>query len=138
MKTVSLLLHWYYFSSVTRHQEWTPEYLKTFVGSQKILDVPLSSFDAFYRGGEEGIQNPWRKACPQAPFDQAFRLQFNLAVGGTNGYFTDGKDEKPWDNRSPTAAKEFWDSRDQWMPSWDLFGENSSLAVDSVKVYKVC
>ena len=33
------------------------------------------------------VESPWRGQGPNAPFDQAFYLILNLAVGGTNGYF---------------------------------------------------
>ena len=42
----------------------------------------------------------------------------NLAVGGTNGYFPDswvnGNGEKPWNNASPTAMKDFWLAKNSW------------------------
>jgi hypothetical protein len=66
-------------------------------------------------------------------------LQFNVAIGGTQGYFAEGAGNKPWNNSSPgTAANEFWNRKDEWLPSWDLVGENSSLAIDYVKVFDMC
>jgi hypothetical protein len=102
------------------------------------MNIPLSEFNAFQRGGFKNLDNPWKYACPQAPFDQEFVLQFNVAVGGTQGYFGEGLGNKPWSNNSPNAAKEFWDGRAQWLSTWDLVGEESAMAIDSVKVYKMC
>ena len=65
-----------------------------------------------------------------------FYIKFNVAVGGTGGYIpddcTNGNGEKPWSNQSPTAPKEFWDGRDQWLPTWN--GEDTAMQVDYVRV----
>ena len=62
----------------------------------------------------------------------------NVAVGGTNYYFgddwTNGNGDKPWDNTSPNAPKDFWDGRDQWYSTWN--GEDAAMQVDFVRVYK--
>lgn len=42
----------------------------------------------------------------------------NLAVGGTNGWFEDGKSDKPWIDTSENAPKDFWEARDTWYPTW--------------------
>lgn len=67
-------------------KEWTPEAMRTFIDGKEILNVPLTNFNAFQRGGfQTSNANPWKDACPQAPFDQEFVLMFNVAIGGTNG-----------------------------------------------------
>ena len=62
----------------------------------------------------------------------------NVAVGGTV-YFSDGFTNspyaKPWLNSSPTAAKDFWDARANWLPTWD--GEEAAMQVNYVRVEAV-
>ncbi len=65
-----------------------------------------------------------------------------MAVGGTNGYFPDGKENvtanivlgygKPWSNEDPNAVDAFWNAEAEWYPTWD--GENAALQVDYIKV----
>jgi hypothetical protein len=63
--------------------------------------------------------DPWSKTGnPSAPFDQSFYLILNVAVGGSNGWFTDGKNGKPWVNNSPNSRVTFWNDRDQWSKTW--------------------
>lgn len=114
-----------------------------------------------------GTENPWRFGSTMAPFDQEvrrkiypktpnlnrkyakdsipfFAFQFyciiNLAVGGT-GYFPDdgvNPGGKPWLNTSPRAATEFWNGRNQWLPTWKLeenFSKDASLQVDYVRIW---
>ena len=53
--------------------------------------------------------NPWGYTGNDAtPFDQEFYLILNVAVGGTNGWFDDGVQGKPWVNDDPSAKLEFW------------------------------
>lgn len=59
----------------------------------------------------------------------------NVAVGGTQGYFPDGKGNKPWDNGSSQSVNQFWNNKDQWYNTWDKVGENSAMKIDSVKVW---
>lgn len=64
----------------------------------------------------------------------------NVAVGGTNGYFPDNNDtiyRKPWKNRSPSAMKEFWTRRDDWISTWNFSNDDSSMIVDSIRVWAV-
>lgn len=49
----------------------------------------------------QGIPNPWAGGSKMAPFDQEFFIILNVAVGGTNGFFSDYMDNlggKPWVN----------------------------------------
>lgn len=51
------------------------------------------------------LVNPWLKSNNNsAPFDRAFYLAINVAVGGTNGWFPDGVGEKPWVDSASTAV----------------------------------
>ncbi|KAF4984218.1 hypothetical protein FZEAL_558 [Fusarium zealandicum] len=107
--------------------EWSEKYLFTYVNT-RLLQVTYTNFKKpmWKRGGFPDIdQNGTRLTDPwsatgelNAPFDQEFYLIINLAVGGTNGWFEDGKSDKPWYDSSPTARRDFWDSRDQWQSTW--------------------
>lgn len=63
-----------------------------------------------------------------------FYFIINLAVGGKT-YFPDT--ENIWNITSEAAMKEFWLNREQWLPSWHFDNDNSSLIVDSVKVWAI-
>lgn len=117
--------------------EWTPTYLKFSVDDQLIGNVEVGS--GFWAlGGFQG-DNIWTNSN-SAPFDQNFHIIFNLAVGGTNGYFPDTGNQggKPWQNSAAHAATDFWNGRDQWLSGWNLGNNNSSdasLIVDSIQVW---
>lgn len=107
--------------------EWSEKYLFTYINT-RLLQVTYTNFkkSMWKRGGfpdasENGtrLENPWEEAGDKnAPFDQAFYLILNVAVGGTNGWFEDSKSGKPWFDASPKAKKEFWEARDEWYPTW--------------------
>ncbi|KAJ3214218.1 hypothetical protein HDU67_001970 [Dinochytrium kinnereticum] len=114
---------------------WTPESIKTYIDDESniVLDVPLNDF---YAKGKfpEGVNNPWVHGCAgQAPFDQEFYIIMNVAIGGTAGYFPVGT---PWSPTSVTAARDFWNARGQWLPTWK--GDDVAMQVDSVKVWEMC
>lgn len=54
--------------------------------------------ESFWEKGEFSpeMENPWVNEDNSAPFNREFYLQISLSVGGTNGYFPDGLDGKPW------------------------------------------
>lgn len=123
--------------------EWTPQGITFYVDNMLIGSVNVGS--GFWdRGGfaqhAPGTENPWRHGSVMAPFDQEFYIIMNLAVGGTN-FFPDGATNpggKPWHNESPQAATDFWNGRNQWLPSWNLnedFSREASLQVDYVRVW---
>ncbi|KAF4124459.1 to mixed-linked glucanase precursor [Geosmithia morbida] len=107
--------------------EWSQKYLFTYVNS-RLLQVMYTNFDkpmwdrgAFSRAtvNASRVVDAWSQTGhDNTPFDQSFYLIINLAVGGTNGWFDDGKSGKPWINDSPNAPKDFWDARAQWQPTW--------------------
>ncbi|KAL9698639.1 hypothetical protein quinque_002080 [Culex quinquefasciatus] len=124
--------------------EWTPEYMKFSIDDEQQMLVEGNFWN---RGNFEerapGTPNPWVSGGKMAPFDEEFYIIMNLATGGTNGYFPDapamnsGK-PKPWSNQSPTAIREFWSAKADWLPTWKLNENNSkeaSLQVDYVKVW---
>ncbi|KXN69865.1 glycoside hydrolase family 16 protein [Conidiobolus coronatus NRRL 28638] len=116
--------------------EWTGDYLRTYVDNQPVLTV---NYDKSYwdRGQFPSyLNNPWQGRSKSAPFDRDFYLIFNVAVGGTNGYFPEGAGNKPWSNQSPVAMKEFWDNRNQWLPTWPK-DDRRDLIIDYVRVYSL-
>lgn len=84
--------------------------------------------------------DPWTKTGnASTPFDQPFYLILNVAVGGSNGWFQDGKDDKPWVDGSPNARVTFWNDRDKWGPTWsgeDGGGPTGEMRVRSVKMWQ--
>ncbi len=65
-----------------------------------------------------------------------------MAVGTTNGYLGDncvnggGAAPKPWNNSDPwaVAMEKFYDDRHNWLETWN--GENASLQVDYMRIYR--
>ncbi len=72
-------------------------------------------------GAQVIVQNPYQDVQGSkaiAPFDQKFYLILNLAVGGTSGWFPDGKGEKPWFDGSLTAMRDFAKAKEKWYGTW--------------------
>ncbi|XP_041787224.1 beta-1,3-glucan-binding protein-like [Anopheles merus] len=125
--------------------EWTPEFMRFSVDDEQVMQVEgnfweLGRFDE----RRPGVQNPWVSGGKMAPFDQEFYIIMNLAVGGTNGFFPDvppavnANGNKPWSNNSPTALRDFWLGRSDWLPTWKLQENDSaeaSFQVDYVRVW---
>ena len=122
--------------------EWSEKYLFTYIDT-RLLQVLYTNFNEplFKRGdfpltdsNGTSLVDPWSGSPNlQAPFDKPFYLIMNVAVGGTNGWFEDGKSGKPWVDSSPTAKKDFWNSQGQWFPTW---AENGQMIVESVKMWQ--
>jgi len=127
--------------------EWDEEHISFFLDDEEILtvDPEQEGHDGFWSFGEfedkvPGSTNPWvGSSSKMAPFDKEFYIILNVAVGGTNGFFGDdwinGAGAKPWRNTSPTAFLEFWNGRNQWLPTWKE-GE-TAMVVNYVKVWKM-
>lgn len=78
--------------------------------------------------------NANRKA---APFDQEFYITLGVGVGGVRVFpdnTTSSGLSKPWKNRGAKAMLNFWNSRNQWLPSW---GDRDKIAfaIDYVRVW---
>ncbi|KAH7381818.1 concanavalin A-like lectin/glucanase domain-containing protein [Cadophora sp. MPI-SDFR-AT-0126] len=125
--------------------EWSEKYLFTYIDS-RLLQVFFINFqnkpNMWDRGSfgetivnKSALHNPWSQTGNRnSPFDQAFYLILNVAVGGTNGYFKDGVDSKPWGDASYTAPLEFYDAQSLWLPTW---GNETArgMTVKSVKMW---
>jgi beta-glucanase (GH16 family) len=116
---------------------WTNTSMITYVDdpSNVVLNVPIKQ--AFWTLGDfqnTGFNNPWLGRPNNAPFDQKFYFIFNVAVGGTGGYFPDGVGGKPWSNEDPNAVNAFWNARDDWYATW--IGETAAMQIDWVHVYQ--
>lgn len=107
--------------------EWSQKYIFTYVNSRLLqvmyqpFDTPLWAKGNFPLSDSNGsrLVDPWTQTGnPSTPFDQPFYLILNVAVGGTNGWFEDGINGKPWVDGSPSAKKDFWTSQGSWMPTW--------------------
>ena len=122
--------------------EWSEKYLFTYIDT-RLLQVLYTNFNAplwqrgnFPLSSSNGTRlvDPWSQTGNDAtPFDQDFYLILNVAVGGTNGWFQDGVEGKPWVDQSPTARHDFWNAQSQWYPTWK---DNGRMAVKSVKIWQ--
>lgn len=121
--------------------EWSEKYLYMYLDS-RLLQVMYTNFKTgLWQRGNFALSDangtafvdPWSQTGrASTPFDQNFYLILNVAVGGTNGWFVDGKAEKPWVDASPTAKKDFWNARDRWFPTWT----KPEMQVKSVKMWQ--
>ncbi|XP_042863604.1 beta-1,3-glucan-binding protein isoform X2 [Penaeus japonicus] len=121
--------------------DWNKDKMEIYVDDVLQLTVdPGSSFWDF-SGMDPSFDNPWVAGSKMAPFDQKFYLVLNVAVGGTNGFFPDDIGPKPWSNLSPTAFLDFWNARNEWLPTWQAgesrISEGAAMQVDYVRVWKM-
>lgn len=117
---------------------WSENEMYTYIDndSNRVLQVPITqSFWELGGWNETTLDNPWRGQPNNAPFDQDFYLVFNLAVGGTNGYFPDGMGGKPWSDASSTAYAEFNAALSDVTATWGKNGD-AALQIKSVKVWQ--
>ncbi|XP_052237086.1 beta-1,3-glucan-binding protein-like [Dreissena polymorpha] len=116
--------------------DWTVDHIIVSVDNQEVLRVPIGSGGFWQKGGFHG-HNPWGSGSKAAPFDTAFYLILNVAIGGTNGFFPDTwtyNSRKPYWNNSPNINQNFWDARNEWRPSWQ--GDNVAMEVDYVEMFQ--
>ncbi|XP_030763973.1 beta-1,3-glucan-binding protein-like [Sitophilus oryzae] len=119
---------------------WTPENI-TFLVDENSLGTVSPPSGGFFELGKfsSNATNPWVNGTIMAPFDQDFYLIINLAVGGTH-FFSDNninQGGKPWSNNDTDPGLEFWNGKDQWLPTWDLQGNTTHFIVDYVKVWSL-
>lgn len=131
-------------SDFHRYQmEWTPEGI-TFSIDDVVTEKVYPGEGFWKRGGFDktfpGVESTYRTGTKMAPFDEEFFLIINLSVGGILNFpdNTENPNGKPWKNTSPKAASDFWEGRDQWLPTWDLKNRTkTALQVDYVRVWSV-
>ncbi|ROV86766.1 hypothetical protein VMCG_10883 [Cytospora schulzeri] len=127
--------------------EWTQDYLFTWVDT-RLAQVSYVRFthDFFKFGGygptyENGsrIINPWvgPGTSHVTPFDRPFFLFLTLSVGGTSGWFADGRQGKPWADASTTPKRDFWDARGQWGANWEEKGHGEFI-IKKVSMWQQC
>nr|XP_023017874.1 beta-1,3-glucan-binding protein-like [Leptinotarsa decemlineata] len=119
--------------------EWTQDQITFSVDGKAIGTVRPPNGGFWELGGLDasGLKNPWAGHSKMAPFDEEFHILINLAIGGVT-YFPDdaiNPGGKPWNNKSPKAATDFWEGRNQWLPTWNRNSDDSHLKVDYVKVW---
>ncbi|KAJ3223235.1 hypothetical protein HK099_001370 [Clydaea vesicula] len=125
--------------------EWTEKYILTWVDSPTRV-VAYTAFDKpFFKRGYfpqyfgfnmSTVVDPWSQTGnPATPFDEEFFLVLNVAVGGTNGYFLDGSNGKPWVDKAPSAESDFIKAKDTWLPTWDKNPDNRGMSIDWIKVW---
>lgn len=122
--------------------QWSEKYIFTYIDTRLLqvlytyFDQPFWDYGKFPLSDRNGTQlvNPWAgTGSNTSPFDQDFYLILSVAVGGTNGWFRDGKSGKPWLDSSPTAKRDFWLAKDQWYPTWQ---DRGWMEVKSVKMWQ--
>jgi len=136
--------------------DWSPNGLRFFIDdeNQALMDVPYPLMDQnpwwqnFWEWGKpwKTNENPWGGGSRLAPFDRAFHFILNVAVGGTNGFIPDGAVnrggdpnlQKPWNNGDGyvNSMQKFYNSRNNWLWTWDAEGENNAMQVDYIRVYQ--
>ncbi|KAJ4427903.1 beta-1,3-glucan-binding protein-like [Periplaneta americana] len=125
--------------------EWTEDHMQ-FSIDDEVIGTVAPGDGGFWELGEFGqqvgtVDNPWQYGNKMAPFDQPFYFVLNLACGGVNYYFPDDAQNpggKPWLNTSPAASTDFWNGKNQWLPTWNLDvnnGESAAMQVDYIKVW---
>lgn len=122
--------------------EWSSKYLFTYIDT-RLLQVLYTPFDQpLWKRGQFPLSDangtrlvdPWSaESHDSAPFDREFYLLLNVGVGGTNGWFEDGKGGKPWVDASPTARLDFWNAQGSWFPTWERNGE---MIVSRVRIWQ--
>ncbi|XP_029728560.2 beta-1,3-glucan-binding protein-like [Aedes albopictus] len=133
-----------YHTGFNRYQmEWTPDHITFSINDIETGTVKVGT--GFWARGNfnitsPGMDNPWRYGSIMAPFDQEFYIKISLAIGG-NEYFSDddiNPTKKPWKNDSPHPMTDFWNARNDWLPTWNLDendAKDASIQVDYVRVW---
>ncbi|GAB7356290.1 hypothetical protein MBLNU459_g7094t1 [Dothideomycetes sp. NU459] len=120
--------------------EWSEKYIFSYIDTRLLQVMYVGFTESFWNKGAFPVSDsngtrlvdPWSQTGRDStPFDEDFYLILNVAVGGTNGWFADGVNGKPWVDASATAPLDFWQARDQWYPTWE---KNGQMTVKSVKM----
>jgi len=120
--------------------EWSEKYIFSYINTRLLQVMYVGFTEPLFKRGQfplsdsngTRLEDPWSfTGRENTPFDVDFYLILNVAVGGTNGWFEDGKAGKPWVDSDPGARKAFWAARNQWQPTWE---NNGQMTVKQVKV----
>nr|KAG5708034.1 hypothetical protein BaRGS_025172 [Batillaria attramentaria] len=90
-----------------------------------------------HREGKYGILPPVMsgkiKSKPTLRYGTVeFYMIFNVAVGGTNGFFPEGVwNNKPWSNTGTTAPQDFYRHKNEWYSTWH--GDDVAMMIDYVE-----
>ncbi|KAK3087910.1 hypothetical protein FSP39_012365 [Pinctada imbricata] len=125
--------------------EWSDTYIKYLFDGVVYKTIQPGSGGFWVEGNfqNENIQNPYRNGGTMSPFDQEFYVVLDLAVGGMSAFpdnYINVQYSKPWTTNANTAAKEFWEAKNSWYPTWNPNandGEQAALKVNSLKVWKM-
>jgi beta-glucanase (GH16 family) len=135
--------------AATEHKfglEWSQKYIFTYIDSLLLqvlytgFNEPLFKTGGFPQSDSNGtlIADPWSyTGRDNTPFDQDFYLIINVAVGGTNGWFADGKSGKPWVDHSANPKKDFWNAQKEWLPTWRTKGAGQ-MEISKVDIWQQC
>ncbi|GAM37197.1 hypothetical protein TCE0_022f06912 [Talaromyces pinophilus] len=127
--------------------EWSDEYIYTWVDSRlaQSMYIPFGKkYGTMYERGHFSSMSvngsipldPWSGTKRyNTPFDQAFYLIMNVAVGSTNSYFQDGYGSKPWIDGSDDAMAQFYNASSAWESTWGE-GDTRGMSVKSVKIFQ--
>ncbi|KAF1943496.1 gram-negative bacteria-binding protein 1 precursor [Clathrospora elynae] len=126
--------------------EWSENYIFMYLDNRlkQVMYTKYSDKNKLWEKGDFAslttsngtlYQNPWQQGGKNAPFDQKFYLILNVAVGAQNGWFWDGEGTKPWVDGSDFAARDFWNARNDWLPTWGE-GNERGMTVKSVKMWQ--
>jgi hypothetical protein len=125
--------------------QWSEDYLFTYLDSRlkQVFYMKFGPKTMWEEGNFAGaavnnslVENPWGKTGnANTPFDENFFLILNVAVGAGNGWFYEGKGNKPWVDGSPSAQADFIKAKDQWLPTWGE-GNDRGMTVKSVKMWR--
>lgn len=133
-----------YHTGFNRYQmEWTPDHITFSINDIETGTVKVGT--GFWAKGNfnltaPGLDNPWRYGSIMAPFDQEFYCKLSVAVGGSD-YFSDddiNPTRKPWQNGARQAMTDFWNGKNEWLPTWNLDeaeSKDASMQVDYVRVW---
>jgi len=125
---------------------WTEDYIFLYLDNRlkQVMYFKTHKKDTFWNKGKFNgmttsngtlVENPWVGGGHNAPFDQSFYLILNVAVGAQNGWFFDGEGNKPWVDGSDFAGRDFWNAKDEWLPTWGE-GNERGMTVRSVKMWQ--
>ncbi|EPE08092.1 beta- -glucan-binding protein [Ophiostoma piceae UAMH 11346] len=125
--------------------EWSEKYMFTYINSRLMQAIYINFDEPMWKRGNfasasseanyTNVNDVWgQTGRTNTPFDQPFYLILNVAVGGTNGWFTDNKNGKPWLDASKNAKKDFWNARSQWFDTWT----QPQMEVSKVDMWQQC